>query len=273
MGSTSGSRSAPPASGGPFARGFGSTIQSEVPDTRFYAESFAPFCERARWALDHHGVTYREIEQVPLVAEVTLRLAARRLRGPVTVPLLVTEGRTIMGSHEIARWAEERGTGSPLFPPTDQVDRWITVSDAIMEAGRALLLDRLSTDVDALGEQLPPLVPAPLRRPLSGAARLGVLHLRRKYGTRGRTAEAHEIALRGRLEEVRRRVTGRVPDLFSYADITLAASLQFIRPVADEHIHLGPASRRVWTHERLAEQFGDLLAWRDRIYTAFRRAG
>lgn len=240
---------------------------------RLYAESFAPFCERARWALDHHGLTYREIEQVPLLAEVTLRLAARRLRGPVTVPLLVTEGRTIMDSHEIARWAEERGTGAPLFREADEVDRWIEVSDAIMASGRALLLDRLSTDADALAEQLPPFVPAPLRRPLSGSARLGVLHLRRKYGTQERAADAHETALRGRLEEVRARITNRAAGLFSYADITLAASLQFILPVAEEHIHLGPASRRAWTHARLAEQFADVLAWRDETYAAFRRRG
>jgi glutathione S-transferase len=242
-------------------------------EPRLYAESFAPFCERARWALDHHGLRYREIEQVPLLAEITLRLAARRLRGPVTVPLLVTEGRTIMDSHAIARWADERGTGAPLFPEADEVDRWMAVSDAIMASGRALLLDRLSTDVEALAEQLPPGVPAPLRRPLSGSARLGVVHLRRKYATRERTTDAHETALRGRLEEVRARITGRSPGLFSYADITLATSLQFVLPVADAHIHLGPASRRAWTHAGLAEEFADVLAWRDETYAAFRRRG
>lgn len=62
---------------------------------QFYAESFSPFCERARWALDHHGISYREVEQVPMLAEITLRIGVRRFRGPVTVPLLVTRGGSV----------------------------------------------------------------------------------------------------------------------------------------------------------------------------------
>ena len=73
---------------------------------RFYAESFAPWCERARWALDHHGLLYREIEQVPLLAEVSLRVAARRLLRRATVPLLVDGPAALMGSDEIAGYAE-----------------------------------------------------------------------------------------------------------------------------------------------------------------------
>src|SRR5690606_8270309 len=69
---------------------------------RFYTESFAPWCERARWALDHHGVAYREIEQVPLVSELTLRVAARRPLRRATVPLLVHGGTRLMSSDEIA---------------------------------------------------------------------------------------------------------------------------------------------------------------------------
>jgi mercuric reductase len=51
---------------------------------------------------------------------------------------------------------------------------------------------------------------------------------------------------------------------FSFADITMAASLQFILPVAERFISLGPATREAWTHHGLAAEYPDLLAWRDR---------
>lgn len=83
---------------------------------QFYAESFAPWCERARWALDHHGIAYREINQTPVLAELSLRVAARRLSGRVTVPLLVQGGTILMNSDAIARHAEQVGSGETLFP-------------------------------------------------------------------------------------------------------------------------------------------------------------
>lgn len=56
---------------------------------RLYAESFAPWCEKARWALDHHRVPYDYTEHLPMIGELRLRSAARKWSGRVTVPLLV----------------------------------------------------------------------------------------------------------------------------------------------------------------------------------------
>jgi glutathione S-transferase len=81
-----------------------------------YAESFAPWCEKARWALDHHGISYHSVEHTPLLGELGLRWAARRPFGPATVPLLVSDGLRLTDSFEIARWAEGVGHGTPLFP-------------------------------------------------------------------------------------------------------------------------------------------------------------
>lgn len=181
------------------------------------------------------------------MAEITLRIGVRRFRGPVTVPLLVTVGERIMSSHEIARWAERHGTGSPLFLPaeTDELEHWITVSDQVMNSGRALLLARMMTDDGALSEQLPRRVPGWLRRPLRGLSRMGVIHLRRKYSGSSRPLEEHEGELRARLEDIRVRTCTRIradgAPSFSYADITLAASLQFVCPVADSYVQLGPS--------------------------------
>jgi hypothetical protein len=51
--------------------------------------------------------------------------------------------------------------------------------------------------------------------------------------------------------------------------VTMAAALQFVRPV-DGWIALGPATRDAWTNQRLAADYADLLAWRDRMYLTAR---
>jgi glutathione S-transferase len=50
----------------------------------------------------------------------------------------------------------------------------------------------------------------------------------------------------------------------------MAASLQFVLPVEARYIALGPATRAVWTNPKLAEDYADLLAWRDRLYADHR---
>ena len=136
---------------------------------QLYAESFAPWCEKARWALDHHRVAYRYTEHVPMVGELRLRLAARKLRGVVTVPLLVTGSGVLMDSVAIARAAE--GLGGPpekgpqtLFPEGEAqaLAQWNLWSEIVMTSGRALLLGRMLRHPEAR-EQLPPFVPKGFR--------------------------------------------------------------------------------------------------------------
>jgi glutathione S-transferase len=232
---------------------------------RFYAESFAPWCEKARWALDHHGIAYREIEHVPLVGDVALRIAARRPVGRVTVPLLVSDGEVLMDSLAIARFTERAGSGTPLFSSAG-VEDWNARSETLMVAGRAMLLPRIAASDDALREQLP----EPLPRGWTGIARLGVRHLVRKYEVR---SGDHEARARGVLDTLRGALgNGRhlVGDALSFADIAMATALQFVLPVDNRYIALGPATRRAWTHEALAEDYGDLLAWRDGLYATSR---
>jgi glutathione S-transferase len=54
--------------------------------------------------------------------------------------------------------------------------------------------------------------------------------------------------------------------------MAMAAALQFVEPVDDPHIRLGPVSRTLWREPPLAERHPELLAWRDRLY-ARHRAG
>lgn len=249
---------------------------------QLYAESFAPWCEKARWALDHHAVPYRYTEHVPMVGEPRLRMAARRWRGCVTVPLLVTPSGILMDSVAIARAAEALGEPSErraasLFPVGQEaaLEHWNDCSEAVMTSGRTLLMSRLLNHPAALREQLPPFVPQALRPVLQPLAARGTRFLVRKYGIQLNTDARHVSRIRAALNSVRDVLSSgrrRLLDggAFSFADITVATSLQFILPVADGYMPLGPATREVWTHPELAEEFADLLAWRDELYRAHR---
>jgi glutathione S-transferase len=71
------------------------------------------YCEKARWALDRVGMTYREERHVQGIH----RLAARRAGGGLTVPVLVTPDGVLSESEEILIWVD---AGTPpeqrLFP-------------------------------------------------------------------------------------------------------------------------------------------------------------
>jgi glutathione S-transferase len=240
-------------------------------EARLYAESFAPWCEKARWALDHRRVSYRFIEHVPLVGEASLRLAARRPFGRVTVPLLVADGQVVMGSLQIARHAEAHGAGPSLSLEQDAVASWDQRSEALMVAGRALLLARMLRSPAALREQVPSMVPAFMR---AAVGKAGVHFIVRKHAVPLAETSGHESAIRRVLSELRGALAdGRmhlVGDVLSYADVTMAAALQLLLPVDDRYIRLGAATREAWTHHELARDYADLFGWRDRLYAAAR---
>jgi glutathione S-transferase len=219
---------------------------------RLYAESFAPWCEKARWALDHRRVPYRFIEHVPLLGEAPLRLAARRPFGLVSVPLLVHGGVVIMGSLDIARHAERNGEGGPLFGSEELVLAWDRRSEAVMGAGRALMLARMLRSPAALREQVPPFAPSFLKASL---AEQGVRFIVKKHAVPLGDDVRLEADIRRALSELRRALDGKLHlagEALSYADVTMACALQFILPVDDRYIRLGPATRDVWTHRALA---------------------
>jgi len=62
------------------------------------------YCEKARWALERVGMTYREERHVQGIHQ----FAARRAGGGITVPVLVTPDGAIGDSGEILAWVDER---------------------------------------------------------------------------------------------------------------------------------------------------------------------
>ncbi len=71
----------------------------------------SPWSERAKWALDHHGLDYEVVEHMPIIGERRLR----RLVGPgkprATVPVLLAGAEKV-----IAVYADREGKGTRLIP-------------------------------------------------------------------------------------------------------------------------------------------------------------
>ena len=242
---------------------------------RLYQLSYSPWSERARWALDHHRVAHETIEHLPMLGEAALRIAAKKPVGKVSVPLLVDGDRAIFDSFEIARYAEQVGNGEPLLPEASMasINRWNQIAEQVADAGRSLITDRMLTDKEALAEALPPFVPAKARGHLAPIAILGTRFIQYKYG--GTTAPRARTAAREGLLEMREALRGGrrhlVGEQLTYADIATASSLQFFKAVADVFMPIGAATRRAWLQSDIAEEFSDLIAWRDQLYAEHRR--
>ncbi|HVH43077.1 MAG TPA: glutathione S-transferase [Labilithrix sp.] len=230
----------------------------------------SPWTERARWALEHHGIVYEYREHTPMLGELSLRRKARAKKA--SVPLLVDGEVVVMGSTAIAKHVEQGGRGTPLFPREHEaeVSRWVEVAERMSELGRAWLMRRLLESRRAQSEALPSFVPGALRGALAPTAGLAVRFLVSKYAVP--VGAAVEEAMRPLLLDVRAVLEGRDYVLgasgFSFADLALAATMEALRPHADSK--LGPATRDARTNEALAREFADLIEWRDAIFAKHR---
>jgi glutathione S-transferase len=236
----------------------------------------SPWSERARWALDHHGLAYETLVHTPFLGERRLR----RLVGPTqeraTVPVLLTGEQVLTDSWDIAQYADREGAGPKLIPPEheNEVRRWNQLADETMASSRALVTAAMLASPEALDETLPRSVPSWMRPLLRPMGRYAMGWFARKYGLRSADAPKHLAAVRAGLGALRAALSKSSPSLlgsFSYADIVMATSLQGVVPVSDRYIRLGPATRRAWTSEELAAEFSNLIAWRDQLYEQHRR--
>ena len=239
-----------------------------------YAASYSPWSEKARWALDHAGVSFAEVAYTPLLSEPAFRLKRGSLTGAVSIPTLLGAEGPISDSLRIARWADGQGDGS-LFPEAhlEEIEEWNYRCEAALSAGRILATRRVAGSEPARREALP----APLRGALypffAPLADLGIAFLTRKYRFGEASSESAEQAIRKTLESGRLAIRGEgghpVGDRFTFADIALANSLHFVSPHAS--LKMGEATRACFTQAALAQEFADLLAWRDACYEAHRR--
>jgi glutathione S-transferase len=235
----------------------------------------SPWSERAKWALDHHGLAYEVVEHLPIVGEGRLR----RLVGPdkpqATVPVLVDGAGVLSESWDIAVYADRVGKGSKLIPPEREaaIRTWAARSDEAMQAGRPLVMAAMLASPAALDEAAPPFVPAFIRPLFRPVARRVTHAFVAKYGVRLDDESTHLDVMRTALAEVRKALgsgAGFLLGSFTYADIAVATMIQGVSPVDDRYIRLRPATRIVWTRAELAKEFADLIAWRDELYATRR---
>ena len=238
---------------------------------RLVAIHYSPWSEKARWALDHHGINYREVPYLPMLGTPLLRLQMRRFTGKVTVPVLFIDDQAIADSYDIARYVDRVGSGATLFPEdsAEEIAGWNQRCEQVCHAGRALATARTAADDDALKEAVPPQVPGPLRMTMG---RVGVRYLERKYGLNDLDEASHRAAARQALAALDQVLEGRdtILDNFSFADIAMACALQLVWPVGDQRIRLGRNTRRCFTDEALVAEFPNLGPWRDRLYDKYR---
>jgi glutathione S-transferase len=244
---------------------------------------YSPWSEKARFALDVRRVPYTVRVYQPLLGEAALRAKVRRWTGVVTVPVLTTDdGRVLSDSADIARWADDQGEGPQLFPPGHDaaIARFIDLSERGLAAGRALSLTRVLADDEALLE----LLPRRLRRVLGSGGRYvsgaAIRRTLRKYNAAGQDGQSHRRSMEEVLEAIRAALGGppasgaprSLLSTFTFADIAASQVLAFVEPPA-AGLKLLPANRRCFGDAALRAQFGDLVAWRDELYSAYRSAG
>ena len=236
---------------------------------------YSPWSERSRWALQARGVPYTNRRYQPLISELGLRRQLGNWNKKVTVPVLLTDDGAITDSFDIARWANARGDGANLFPSSGEaaIARWNQRSEEALAAGRAISLAQVLANPDALDELTPP----PLRA-LGAVSRavtqLAVASTLRKYDGHKRSEAEHRATLVDILDAVRTTLGGNpnatLLGTFSYADITIAQVLQFVRPIDHESLRIGDANHAAFTDNELATRYPDLLVWRDRLYATYR---
>ncbi len=235
---------------------------------------YSPATERARFGLDHQGIEYEAVDHTPFLGERRLRRLAGNPKGRVSVPILLAQGELITGSWDIIRYADAHSDERPLYPPGDEatISEIMALADEALEQSRTLLMSKMLDSPDALMASLPWRLPKPLSFLGLPVARYGSQWFVRKYGC---TTSEPERA-RGRMREVltsfRQRLNGRTTLLaeFSVADIAICSCLQGVIPLPNSLIELAPPVREAWTDPQLAEEFPDLVEYRDAIYDRYR---
>jgi glutathione S-transferase len=235
---------------------------------------YSPWSERARWALDHHGIGYRAVEHIPFLGELRLRRTVGKKRGRATVPVLVDGDTVLTESWDIALFADRIGTGTKLIPDDrkDEIRSWTDLADDAALHGRALVVASILASEAALDEGLPFPLPRWLHTAMRPVTRYGLRWFARKYELPPGAAQQHEDRMRPALDRLRGAVA-KSPYLvgrFTYADIAMATLLQGISPVGAGYIRLGAATRRAWTRPALEAAYADLIRWRDNLYLEHR---
>ena len=100
---------------------------------RMVSIRYSHYCDKARWALEHADIPYREIPHLPIFAwRPALRAGGRR-----TVPSLIVDGAALPDSTDILRWIDRQGRAEPLFPSEHEAEVSALEEDFDLKLGPA----------------------------------------------------------------------------------------------------------------------------------------
>ncbi|MBK9071478.1 MAG: glutathione S-transferase N-terminal domain-containing protein [Myxococcales bacterium] len=223
--------------------------------------SYSPWTHKAKWALQHHQLPFTYREYAPGIGAIGLRWRLRRRTGVVSVPVLFVDGAAVEDSWAIAQWAEQHGSGAPLFLDATATKAWHERCDLALQYGRGHVIEKLLRSDAALDEASRGAMPAALARYARPIARAIAKQTQAKYQPApGRDALIGALAA---AEQAVSSTTSFLLGEFSFADIAVATMLEAVEPVSDTYAKRGPASRAVWRDDELALKHARLLAWRD----------
>ena len=226
-------------------------------------ESFSPWAKKARWALEFCQLAYDYKEYTPTLSEPGLRWRLKQWSGTVSVPVLFSDHQILRGSWEIARYANEV-VGDERLGDLAAITYWNDLSEAALAEGRTQVVRRILGSTQALEEAVPSFVPQGLRRSLRFMAHDAVQRLDRKYAHLVQPGALREALVKTR-EGLARSNSDYLLGQFTYADMAMAVVVEVFAPIAHTHPPLGPATEQSWNNAELAEEFEDLVFWRDRL--------
>jgi len=239
-----------------------------------YGLCYSPWTERACWALEAKKMRYRYKEHSPMLGEMALRFQSRKTaESKATVPLYVDGEICIGDSFEIMVHADKAGSGAPLFPDLPKAREWRDTIEPALEDMRIRVSRRILRSPEALKEAAATAVPTFLAGASKPVAALGVQFFARKYVFELNGEELEERHMKKALQKARNELSGSreyIGDSFSAVDMMITTLLQAVQPVETKYVNLGPATRKAWHQRELAEEFRDLLQWRDEIYRKHR---
>jgi glutathione S-transferase len=239
---------------------------------RLIGMPLSPATNRATWALDYAEVPYQFEEYLPQITTLWVRMRTRRIFGQVSVPILLgPNGVKWLDSWDIALQVHQDCPMAGLIPAIlqDQIKRMNELSEAIFYAARILLVGRVLADQEAMLEAVPAGFPQWSRRPMLPLVRQTFIKLRKKYDEPGVTDQDHLDKLHGYMQRIREQLDCKpylLEQGFSYADMTIISALQLIKPVRHAPGVAYTAYERACICPQLAEDYTDVMQWRDRVY-------
>lgn len=200
-----------------------------MPDATLITIRLSHYCEKARWALEHAKVSFREDAHAP---GFHVR-AVKRAGGRRTTPVLVTPSGVLSDSSDILAYADhEAPPERKLFPTDAQARREVLALEELydeklgpharryvyfhMLPESALALEMMRSGVPTLERALLPVVFPLLRGVMRRSMKIDAA------GARQSKAMVDEVidGVNARLSDGRRYLVG---DRFSAADLTFAA--------------------------------------------------